>query len=136
MRANWDPKLERLERIPLFSGCSRSQIRTVGRLGDLVVRDTGTVLAEEGRPALQVVLIVDGTATVSRGGTVHGRLGPGDVVGAVTALAHGRWTDTVTADAPIELLVFDPRSFRGLLELAPDVSWRVLEGIANRVRAA
>lgn len=136
MPVSWDRKLERLERIPLFDSCSRSQIHAIGRLGDLVTRDAGTVLAEEGRRAAQVLVIVDGTATVSRDGTVHGRLGPGDVVGAVTALARRPRTDTVTADTPIDLLVFDPRSFRGLLTLAPDVSRRVLEGIASRTRAA
>lgn len=129
-----DPKLERLEAIPLFAGCTRRELRTIGRLGDTATRDAGTVLIEQGGWGGETFVIVDGTVTVSRDGRLLATLGPGDVVGEIAVLAGGRRTATVTADTSVELLVFDPRAFKSLLAAAPDVTRRMLTESSRRLR--
>lgn len=129
-----DPKLSRLDSIPLFTGCDRREIRAIGRLGDLTRRDRGTVLIEQGHSGREVFIIVDGSVTVSRNGEAVATLGPGEVVGEVAVLDRGRRTATVTADTPVEVLVFDPRSFASLLHEAPVVARRMLAETATRLR--
>lgn len=129
-----DHKLSRLESVPLFAGCDRREIRAIGRLGDLTKRDRGTVLMTQGRSGGEAFIIVEGTVTVSRNGDVVATLGPGEVVGEVAVLDRGRRTATVTADTPVELLVFDPRGFASLLREAPVVTQRMLAETARRLR--
>lgn len=130
-----DPKLSRLEDVPLFAGCDRREIRAIGRLGDLTKRDSGTVLIEQGRHGGEVFIIIDGTVTVSRDGDELATLGPGEVVGEVAVLDRGPRTATVAADTPVEVLVFDPRSFASLLRETPDIARRILAETAGRLRS-
>lgn len=131
----WDSKLSRLEDVPLFAGCDRREIRELGRLADLIELESGTVLIEQGRHGGEAFIIVDGTVTVSRHGDELATLGPGGVVGEVAVLDRGRRTATVTADTPIEVLVFDPRGFASLLREAPVVARRMLATTAGRLRS-
>lgn len=129
-----DPKLARLQDVPLFRDCSAAEIRAIGRLGDLSTVEAGTVLIEQGRTGGEAFVIVAGSVTVSRDGHILAVLGPGDVVGEVAILDRGRRTATVTAETRLEVLVFDPRSFKGLLYEAPGVSRRLVTAMGRRVR--
>lgn len=131
----WDPKLSRLEDVPLLAGCDRREIREIGRLGDLIERDGETVLIEQGRSGSEVFIIVDGTVTVSRDGEELATLGPGEVVGEVAVLDRGRRTARVTANTPVEVMVFDPGGFASLLREAPVVTRRMLIRTAARLRS-
>lgn len=129
-----DPKLDRLEAIPLFAGCTRRELRTIGHLGDLATREAGTVLIQQGGWGGETFVIVDGTVSVSRDGRELATLGPGDVVGEIAVLAGGRRTATVTAETPVEVLAFDPRAFKSLLAVAPAVTRRMLTESSRRLR--
>lgn len=130
-----DPKLARLEQIPLFRGCDSKQIRTIGRLGDWARFDAGRVLIRQDGWGGEAFVIVEGSVTVSRDGRPLATLGPGDVVGEMAVLDHGRRTATVTADTDVEVLVFDPRSFKSLLVEAPAVTRRMLNETTRRLRS-
>lgn len=129
-----DPKLTKLQDVPLFRDCSAGEIRAIGRLGDLTAVEAGTVLIEQGGAGGEAFVIIDGSVTVSRDGYILATLGAGDVVGEVAVLDRGRRTATVTADTMLEVLVFDPRSFKGLLHEAPGVSRRLMTEMGRRVR--
>jgi len=135
MSTTWDTKLARLGEVPLFEGCDRREIRAIGRLGDLATRPAGTELTREGRWGGEAFVIVDGAATATYRGRSLAGLAPGDVVGVVAALHAGRQPTTVTATTEVELLVFDPRAFRSLLELVPVVARRVLTQTTERLAA-
>lgn len=129
-----DPKLTKLQDVPLFRECNTDEIRAIGRLGDLTTVGAGTVLIEQGGAGGEAFVIVDGSVTVSRDGHILATLGAGDVVGEVAVLDRGRRTATVTAETALEVLVFDPRSFKGLLHEAPGVSRRLMTEMGRRVR--
>lgn len=129
-----DPKLMRLEGIPLFQGCDRQELQAIGRLGDVTSRDAGTVLIEQGAMGGEAFVIVDGRVTVSRDGSLLASLGRGAVLGEVAVLDGGRRTATVIAETPVELLVFDPRAFKSLLAEAPRVTRRMLTEASRRLR--
>jgi len=44
-----DPKLELLERVPLFAGIGRNELEEIGRIADEVDIPAGTALTHEGR---------------------------------------------------------------------------------------
>ncbi|MBW3665500.1 MAG: cyclic nucleotide-binding domain-containing protein [Actinobacteria bacterium] len=136
MSTTWDTKLARLGEVPLFEGCDRREVRAIGRLGDLTTRPAGTVLTREGRWGGEALVIVDGVAIVTYRGRSVADLGAGDVVGVVAALHPGAQPTTVTATTEVELLVFDPRAFRSLLELVPVVARRILTQTTGRLAAA
>lgn len=129
-----DHKLSRLQDVPLFRRCDRREIETIGRLGDLLAVEEGQVLIEEGRAGNEAFVIIDGSVSVSRDGVVVTTLGPGDVVGEVAALDRGRRTATVTAITPVEVLVFDPRSFASLLHEVPGITRLLVTEMGRRIR--
>lgn len=69
-----------------------------------VVVPEGTALSTEGGTTKQLVLLLDGKVTVSRGGEVIIVLGPGSVIGEITALGV-RDEQTATAVASSECKV-------------------------------
>lgn len=129
-----DPKLTHLQDVPLFRGCDAAEIRAIGRLGDLITLAPGTALTAQGGAGGEAFVIVEGSVSVTRDGDVLATLGPGDVVGEVAVLDGGRRTATVTADTTVEVLVFDPRSFKSLLHEAPKVTRRMLAEMGRRIR--
>lgn len=129
-----DSKVARLEQFPPFDGCGREELELIASLGDLVELASGTVLTEQGGSGSEAFILLDGHCTVARDGRELARLGPGAVIGEVATLDHGRRTATVTADTPVEALVFDPRSFARVIREAPAVTRRMLADVAARLR--
>lgn len=134
MSSTCDAKVARLEHVPLLRGCSARDREVMCRLGDLVRLERGSVLMEQGRFGHEAVVLLDGALTVSRDETVVAVLQPGAVVGEGAVLNGGRRTATVVAATPVELLVFDQRSFTCLLAEVPVVTRRILSELSLRSR--
>ena len=79
-----------------------------------VVVPAGVVLARQGQPSRQLGLLVEGTATLSRGGQPLTVLGPGDIVGEAAVLGPGPEWATVATRTPTRLLVAGVGDRRGL----------------------
>lgn len=94
-----------LKSVPLFAHLSRKELVTVGRHADEVEVEAGQVLAREGEVAREFFVIKDGTATVTKSGTVVNHLGPGDFFGEIGLLETPRRVATVVADTPMRLIV-------------------------------
>lgn len=86
----------------------------------------GRVLIEEGGIGREFFVILDGTATVTRNGTVVGELGAGDHFGELALLAAERRNATVTATTEMRVLVANPREFRSLMRTSPRFAESVL----------
>lgn len=134
MFSRCDAKVARLADVPLFQGCSAKDRETTCRLGDLLRLEPGSVLMAQGRIGHEAVVLLEGSLTVSRDGAVVATLEPGAVVGELAALEGGPRTATVVAATPVELLVFDRRSFASLLTAVPVVTRRILVEVSRRSR--
>ena len=80
-----------VQSIPLFAGLSKDDQKVVAQYADEVDVDAGKVLAQEGRLAYEFFAIKEGTADVTLGGEVRGRVtsgGYGYSVGASIAYAY------------------------------------------------
>ena len=134
MFSKCDAKVARLEGVPLFRGCSDRDKVTVCRRGDLLRLEAGSVLISQGRIGHETMVLLDGSLTVTKDGTPVATLEPGAVVGEQAVLDGGRRTATVTAATPVELLVFDQRSFLSLVTEVPIVTLRILAQTSRRGR--
>jgi CRP-like cAMP-binding protein len=125
-----------LKAAPLFSSCTDDELREISRLSTPMQFKTGEVLAREGHAGHELVVILEGNAQVSIGGKHIATLGPGDFFGEVSLLDGGPRTATVTAESEIDAEVISRREFASLLEAAPSIARKLLEGLATRLRRA
>lgn len=125
---------ERLAEVPLFSSCSKKELRQVSRLMTTVNVSAGAELATEGKLGAEFCVIVEGTATVTKRGTEVAELGPGQWFGEIALLdqRHLR-TATVTATTDMVLEVVDGPSFATLVEEHPRIARKLLAGLAHLV---
>lgn len=126
--------LNHLASVPLFSGCTTKELRDIARATVELTLDQGKEFVTQGDVGREAFVIVDGQATVSRGGNTVATLGPGDCVGELALLDHGPRTATVTAATPLTVLVLGPREFSGLLDEVPTLNHKILAALAARVR--
>ena len=128
--------VERLSRVPIFSGCSKKDLQTVARAIKPVQHGAGWVVATEGEPGVGLFIIDAGEARVSIGGKTINTLGPGDFFGEMALLDGGPRTATVTAKTDLSLFVLTEWVYRGLLTEHPSIAIRTLEAVAARLRRA
>jgi len=120
----------------LFSAATSSQLRTIRREVEEITVPAGKVLVEEGTIGREFFFIVDGTATVRRGGRKVASLGPGNYFGELSLLDRQPRSATVVSDSEMTLLVLEQRRFNGLLDSMPALSHKLLMAMAQRIREA
>lgn len=123
-----------LSDVPLFAGCSRKELTTIaGCVSELGI-DEGQELTRQGEPSHEAFVIMSGTATAERNGTVIGQLGPGDTIGELGLLDRSERTATVVAETPLRVLVIGRREFSGMLQEVPAITKKLLANLAGTVR--
>ena len=128
-----DAKVELLKKVPLFSGCSKSELRELAKSADELDVREGTVLTREGRPGREFFVLISGTAKVTKNGRKIAELGPGDWLGEIALITDSPRTATVTATSPIDLLVITDRRFRTVVETMPSIALKVLSSVGERL---
>lgn len=131
-----DAYLERLGALPMFSGCSKQELRDVARIVDELQVEPGRVLMSQGDAGQEAFVIEEGTADVVRDGQLLATVGPGSYVGELALIDAGPRSATVTATSPMRVLVIGTREFSTLLDEVPGLARRVLVSTARRLRAA
>ena len=134
MRERHDEKIDRLAEVPLFAGMSRRHLEHIARLCTRTDVSQGEVLCREGSPGYEFFVIVEGSATVSVGGTEVNRLGPGDFFGELALLDAGPRMATVTAETAMVALVLTSAEVSALLHDEPQVAVNLLPAIGARLR--
>lgn len=136
MRGRNDAYLDHLAQVPLFSACSKKDLRTIARASDEVPVKAGRVLVEEGKPGHEFFLIVDGKAGVYRNGRRVATLGPGQYFGELAILDRKPRSATVKAETDMVVLVLGQREFAGVLDEVPGLARKLLQTMATRLREA
>ena len=128
-----DAKIELLKKVPLFAGCSKSELRELAKTADELDLREGTVLTREGRPGREFFVLIDGTAEVRRKGKKIADLGSGDWLGEIALITDSPRTATVTATSPLDVLVITDRRFRSVVETMPSIALKVLARVGERL---
>lgn len=124
-----------LSRIPIFSECSRRELKAISKLVTPVEVKAGKVLTEQGEPGREFMIIASGTATVSRDGKPIAKLGPGDFFGELAVLAGVPRTATVVADTDMVIEALNRQEFSSLLDESPAIAKKVLLAAVKRLYA-
>ncbi len=136
MRSTLAPERSRqLRSLGLFKGCTDKELLLVNSVTTEIEAAPGEVLIDEGSPGSESFVIMTGEAVVSVQGRELARLGPGEVFGEMAVLAMTKRTATVTAAAPMTVLVLDRSQLFRLL----DIGWcaRVIaRGLVERLASA
>ena len=132
-RSRQPDKIEALGRVPLFADLDKKQLTFLaGQASELNLK-VGAVLAEEGVLGREAMVILSGSAEVTRGGRKVAELGQGDVVGEMSLINHAPRTATVTASSDCTVLVMNSREFSSVLDANPDLTIRILKTVAARL---
>ena len=133
-RLRMDDKLAMLMGVPLFVGLDDDELEAVGRLCTEVEVPAGQELMHEEGPGSEFFLILEGQIRIHRAGATLRTMGPGDFLGEIALIDHGKRTASGTCVTDCRLLVLGRRDFHALLDQQPDIRVHVLEALARRVR--
>ena len=126
---------DRFAAVPLFSGCSKRELKLLAKSAEIEPRATGATLMTEGEAGNCAYVIIQGACRVLRNGRRVARIEAGGVVGELSMLNRGPRNATVVADSPLEVAVIRRGEFLSLLEASPSISRKLLEALAARVQA-
>jgi len=130
------PSPELIRGIPIFAeldDASASQLAS-----DFIEREfsEGQAIATEGEGGLNFFVVDSGSASVSVGGKEVGTLGPGASFGEIALVDRSARSATVTATSRLRAYALPVWSFRSFAESRPEVTWKLLELLAERLRVA
>ncbi len=131
-----DQQLDYLGSIPLFSSCTKKELKTLQSLCERVDVPAGKELVKQGTTGFECFVLVSGTAEVSINGRMVTSLGPGAYFGELALLDKQPRSATVTTSSACSLLVLGPRQFSSALESYPGMAQKMLAGLAQRLREA
>lgn len=130
------PSIDLVRGVPLFADLDD---KTADRLANEFVErhfDEGAAIATEGVDGLNFFIVSSGEATVTVQGKPVGTLGPGDSFGEVALVDKSARSATVTATSPMIAFALPVWSFRPFVEQRPELAWKLLESLAERLRSA
>src|SRR4029453_19422957 len=134
---NAPPPVEFLEPIPLFEGLPSDELERLAGTFKERHFSAGDSVAVEGAAGVCFFVIADGTASVDVHGEKRGQLAPGDYFGEVALIdEHARRTATITAETDLTCYGLTAWQFRPIVETNAQVSWRLLQEMAKRLREA
>ena len=133
-RRRSDARIEQLARLEVFRGCPRKDLERAAALTYHTTLVAGSVLCRQGAFGRQAYVIVDGEAVVSVDGTPVAVVGPGAVVGEMSALDQPWRSATVTATTPMTVLVVATHELNDLLHASPVATRNVLVALSARLR--
>jgi CRP-like cAMP-binding protein len=128
-----------LAKVPVLADLAPRELDALAQVAHTRRLAAREVLFHKGDPGSQVYVVVRGRLRIyaqSADGTdvVFGIMDPGEVCGEMALLAGGLRTATAVAIEATELLGLDRRDFLALLRSRPQLSIRLLQVLAERVR--
>ena len=134
--AKAQPSSDLIRGISIFADLDNAAIAQLA--SDFIEREfsAGDAIATEGEGGLNFFVVESGTADVSVGGKTVGTLGPGASFGEVALVDKSARSATVTATTTLRAYALPVWSFRSFAESRPEVTWKLLELLAERLRAA
>jgi len=125
-----------IKQAKLFQGLPESELRSLEKQMKIVKHPAGHEIVVKGENGVGFMIILDGTVTVS---TVQGKsrkLGPGDSFGEMALLDHEGRSANIKADTDVSLATIPEWNFKPFLKEHPEVTYRLLVVLSQRVRQA
>ncbi|HTO01116.1 MAG TPA: cyclic nucleotide-binding domain-containing protein [Microthrixaceae bacterium] len=126
-------RLEKIQSISIFAGCTVKELEEIDRLADEVHIEAGRTIIRQGELGQEFAMIVSGEAEIVKDGKVVATIGPGSYFGEVALLDTVARSASVVAKTDMSLEVIDRRGFNTLLDDLPQLSRSMLLGLARRL---
>ena len=120
--------------VDLFSSLGRRRLRKIAEASRTVKHEAGQKVAQEGLGALGFHLVLEGDASVQKGGATVRTLGPGDYFGEISMIDGKPRSASVVAEGPLTTLVVPHQEFVGLLDSEPGFARELLLMLCARLR--
>lgn len=133
---NLAQKRQALEGIPLFQGLPKKDLTELARRCEEETFLGGAVIAKEDTHGARMLLILDGTVDIVKGGRRIARLGAMDVVGEMSLIDGERRSATVKAQTEVTALVLYRSHFLELVKRVPSLPMKLLVALSHRLREA
>jgi CRP-like cAMP-binding protein len=130
------PSRDLIRSVPLFA---QADEKFLDRLAGEFIERTyapGELIAEEGERGRTFVVIESGEAAVLVRGNQVRTLGPGDSFGEMALIDKSARSATIKADTEVHGYQLPVWSFRPIVESHPEMTWILLEALAQLVRDA
>src|SRR5688572_24360029 len=135
------PPLAELGRLPLFRDLTNEQLEVLRRSLSVATFQAGSTIVTVDQPGEAVYLLLRGTVKVHvdrADGTevMLAILGPGEVVGEMSAIDRHTRSATIVAMEPTTTLWIDRATFRDSLLSIPTMSLNLVSIMSRRLRLA
>lgn len=130
------PSPELLRRVRLFSALDDPSLTALAEEFNERRFKEGDKITLEGEGGLMFFVVESGEAVVERQGEEVARLGPGDAFGEIALIDRRPRTATITAASELKTYGLPVFVFRPYVEARPEVAWKLLEALADRLAAA
>jgi CRP/FNR family cyclic AMP-dependent transcriptional regulator len=130
------PTPDLLRQVHLFSGLDDRELENLAEEFNERRFSSGDAIALEGEGGLMFFVVESGEASVEVHGDEVGKLGPGDSFGEIALIDRRPRTATVTALTDLKTYGLPVFVFRPYVEARPQVAWKLLEAMADRLHAA
>ena len=130
------PTTALLRNVRLFSDLDERDLETLADEFSERRFSAGDKIALEGEGGLMFFVVEDGELSVEQHGEPVATLGPGSAFGEIALIDRRPRTATVTAVSEVKAYGLPVFVFRPFVEARPQVAWKMLEALADRLALA
>ena len=130
------PSTELLRNVRLFSDLDERDLQSLSEEFNERRFSTGEKIALEGEGGLMFFVVESGELSVEVHGEAVSTIGPGSSFGEIALIDRRPRTATVTAASDVKAYGLPVFVFRPFVEARPQVAWKLLEAMADRLAAA
>jgi CRP/FNR family transcriptional regulator len=120
----------------LFKGLPEAELRSIEKQMKIVNHPAGHEIVVRGDNGVGFMVILDGNVTVSTIQDKSRKLGPGDSFGEMALLDQEGRSASIKADTNVSLATIPEWNFKPFLKEHPEVAYRLLQVLSQRVRQA
>jgi CRP-like cAMP-binding protein len=125
-----------LKQVPMFASLDRRELDAVASATTDIDVAAGTALMREGHTGRELIIVVEGTLEVTRGGDHLADIGTGGFAGELALIGRTTRNATVATKTDASLIHIDGRDFDKLINEIPEIAVKMLPIIAARVSGA
>jgi CRP/FNR family transcriptional regulator len=131
-----NPTPDLLRNVGLFSTLDERDLQSLAAEFSERRFQAGDKVALEGESGLMFFVVEDGELSVDVHGAEVSTIGPGGSFGEIALIDRRPRTATVTAMTDVRAYGLPVFVFRPFVEARPQVAWKLLEAMADRLAAA